>query len=101
MKIVDAIAIDEPIMKDLRKLHFEYFSLKDTFAFILDQHSTDKDFFESNSAQKIKAELFDKFQEYELFKEDLTTKYIPDKYKGEEYSWQANFLDNTLEIFTR
>lgn len=94
-KIID---IPENFAIMLEKLHYEYFTMKDNVAFLIDQNKEDSSFVDSPLFEKYHDREIAKKLEYESMKQELVDKYIPEDIKSKQYSWQMDFVNKQLVI---
>lgn len=83
----------------LERTHYEYFTMRENVTFLIEQHKDDVDFFESALFQKYQDKQVAKKMEYEILKNEVSNKYLPEEYRGKsQYSWRVDFENHTLII---
>lgn len=92
------VEIPEKFSVLLEKLHYEYYTMKDNVALLIDQHKDDPTFLDSPLFEKYHDKEIAKKLEYETMKEELTKKYIPEDLVNTQYSWQMDFVNKQLVI---
>lgn len=96
--LVREIKLTEIEMKDLEKAFYEYLSMKDNMATMMEMHANDAGFFESDLFQRLADRQRDVYARYEVVKSEYTEKYIPEDLRDERYSWTADFANHKLVV---
>ena len=93
------INIDEQFAVMLEKAHYEYNTIRDNVAFLIEQHKDDASFIDSPLFEKYHDREIAKKIEYEALKDELVKKYIPDDIIAtNQYSWSMDFENKQLTV---
>lgn len=90
--------IPEDVVNTIEKANYEYETLKDNVAFLLDQHQNDPDFLASDIFNRYQnAEVTAKMQ-YERLKKEFEKKFVPKEFSGHQISWSLEYNTKVLTI---
>lgn len=99
MKIIK-VEIKQEMIDYLQRLHFELEAHQDVIQRIIEGHSADQnaDILESAVFKKYSKNISEIKAEYELAKQEVTSVYVPDEYKGKDAKWNIDFQTRTMTI---
>lgn len=103
MRTVEEIKVDEKEIGELERSFYEYYTLKDTASFMVDNHIQEPEFINSEIFKKYQEELVKKCKEYEEVRNIFAFNNVPEKYIDDDgkYFWEANFDNKTIIIKER
>ena len=101
IEIIDEIQSDEKDLYYIQGLHYEVQTHIDIIGTLLQNHARDEDdsVLSSKAFLTYSKELAMKKGEYEMAKEAIAEKYLPEKYKeSSDLFWEINFRSGVMEI---
>lgn len=101
IEIIEEIQLDEKDLYYIQGLHYEVQAHVDIIGTLLENHARDEDdaVLSSKAFLTYNKELAIKKCEYEMAKEAIAEKYLPEKYKeSSDLFWEINFRLGIMEI---
>lgn len=94
------IDVNHELVDYIQRLHFEVEQRKDIIQRLIEAHANDTDatVLTSSAFKAYSAELSDFVAEYELAKQELENKFVPQFLKEHQIRWNLDFANNQLSI---
>ena len=99
MKKEMKIALPEEVVILLERLHYEYNTITDNIAFLIEQYKNDESFLDSPLFNKYQDRQVAKRIEYETAKQEMQDTYVPEEIRNGIFSWAVDFPRKTLHIY--
>ena len=101
IEIIEEIQLEDQDLYYIQGLHYEVQAHIDIIGTLLENHARDEDdsVLSSKAFLTYSKELAVKKSEYEMAKEAIAEKYLPEKYKeSSDLFWEINFRLGVMEI---
>lgn len=92
------INLDSNVVTFIERLNYEYETLKDNVAYMINHFSSDDNFLQSNIFKKYQQDEIKAKINFERGMQEIYEKYIPDKYKEHRMGWNVDFRRKQLNI---
>lgn len=90
--------IEEQVVTAIERLSYEYYTLQDNVAFLIDKHKDDPEFLSSEIFKKYQDDEINAKEKFEIAKSELEKALVPDTLKNHKISWNLDFPTRVFTI---